>query len=556
MERAHVFKRRRTRRIFVVVLGVVIVLIPIFTLYHLFNIDNTNARRVDRDVFVVPRVTTALETAVPPYRQTTRALTNTPVSGKQQVPPATAPPGAADTTTASLIKHDYMLFDEKNAEMLAHLDGLDPLPPRDGEKLIGFMEFVGCLEKRLQVDRHTKAELPIPDDKPFIPYVVLPVTFELRDIKQFMCNLTVPFKHLMYVQNGPIYSMSEFLDATEAIFAFTPRLQIRRYPKNLGYAGALNVAMRHAMTFPFDEVPYFFMSNNDVRFHEGTLLEGLPRMLAASLDGAELLKQFTAEVATEPNQYTPEVFKAVPLRSYDGEHVLVTSRSLPDRVRYMSAADRAKIFRGHAGVLYPDLNQQTAVWGLSRLAIETVGFFDENCFPAYYEDTEYLTRTQLFGFDVVHAAKSKAGTIHLVNNFLVTEKAHAGAEGLGDVLVFLRGLTEIIRHMVPGQYVGVKPSMVDLNRFGRIGASGRTLLPPDAYVLNERRRHALDEMIELSLQYYRDAPKGARLQQSPQIIAFVESKRRMRLLTEMHPFFDTVAYYRNGYALRRLSLPM
>lgn len=545
-------------------IGIVIVLVPVFVLYHVFSADDDlDTPYVAQDHRALSEITLAPTVL---GSQPLRTVVASPSGRTTTAPPTPHSPRATTTTGHTAAPafaarvpsqgHNYMLFDENNADMLAHLDGLDPLPPRDGERLIGFLEYVNCLEKRLQVDRHAGTELPISDDKPFIPYIVLPVTFELRDIKQYICNLTVPFKHLMFVQNGPIYSMSEFLDATEAIFAFTPRLQIRRYPKNLGYAGALNVAMRHALTFPFAEVPYFFMSNNDVRFHPRTLEEALPKFLAASMSGAELLKEFIAEVATEPNQYTPEAFRAVPLRSSDGEHVLVTSRYLPDRVRYMSAMDRAKIFRGHAGVLYPDQNQQTAVWALSRLAIETVGFFDENCFPAYYEDTEYLTRTQLFGFSVVNAARGRAGTIHLVNNFLVTEKAHAGADGLGDVLVFLRGLTEIIRHMVPGQYVGVKPNMVDLNRVGRMGAAGRTLLPPDAYVLNEQRRRALDEMIDLSLQYYRDAPKGARLQQSQQIIAFVEPKKRMQLLTQMHPYFDAVAYYRNGYALRRVSLPM
>jgi glycosyltransferase involved in cell wall biosynthesis len=540
MARLHGIKRHRTRRIVVGLVVLLVILIPMLCLSHIFGHNDDDIALIKKEQAIEPRVTTPLSVV---------SFSANPLAARQQAL-------RGDDVTPPTLKANLMKFDEANAEMLAHLDGLDPLPPRDGEKPISFMEFVHCLEQRLRVDRRTKRELPINNDKPFIPYVVLPVTFELRDIKQFMCNLTVPFKHLMYVQNGPIYSMSEFLDATEAIFAFTPRLQIRRYPKNLGYAGALNVAMRHALTFPFEEVPYFFMSNNDVRFHESTLLEALPRFLSASMDGAELLKEFMAEVATEPNEYTPEVFRDVPLRSSDAEHVLVTSRYLPDRIRYMSVVNRSKIFRGHAGVLYPDMSQQTAVWGISRLMMETVGFFDENCFPAYYEDTEYLTRTELFGFDVIHAAQSKGGTIHLVNNFLVTEKAHAGAAGVGDVLVFLRGLAEIIRHMLPGQYVGVKPSIVNLNQQGHFGLAGHTLLPPDAYVLNERRRRALDEMIELSLAYYRDAPAGARLQQSPDIIAFVAPKKRMQLIQQLTPYVDGSSYYKNGYALRRLSVPM
>lgn len=537
MERAYFGRRHRSPRTFILCVAFVVILIPVATLYHVFS---------DRTAVVHERE----------HREASQTNTATSTGIRQ---PSTSPSVAVrHTTQPSAVgeRVGMMVFNEADKEMLAHLDSLDPLPPRDGEGPISFMQFIDCLAQRLRVDRHTKTEMPIRDTEPFIPYLVLPVTFEVRDVKQFVCNLTVPIKHLMYVQNGPIYSMSEFLDATAAIFAFTPRLQVRHYPKNVGYAGALNVALRDALTYPFEEVPFFFMSNNDVRFHASTLTEALPKMLSASMAGASLLKQFIAEVATEPNEYTPEVFRAVPLRSYDGEHVLVTSRYLPDRVRYMGSAERAKIFRGYAGVLYPDGNQQTAVWGLSRLAIETVGFFDENCFPAYYEDTEYLTRTQLFGFDVLYSSYKRDGTIHLNNNFLVTERAHAGASGLGDVLVFLRGLTEVIRHMLPGQYVGIKSTIVDLRRFSIQGQSMRQLLPPDAYVLNERRRRALEEMIELSLQYYRDGAADARLKQPEAIIAFVETSKRQKLLAETNPNMDAIAYYRNGYALRRLSLPM
>ncbi|KPA82051.1 beta galactofuranosyl glycosyle transferase [Leptomonas pyrrhocoris] len=446
-----------------------------------------------------------------------------------------------------------MPFDERNTEMLLHLNSLDPLPPRVGERAISFMEFIGCLEQRLQVNRKTKTELPISDDKPFIPYLVLPVTFELRDIKQFVCNVTVPFKHLMYVQNGPLYSTSEFLDATEAVFSFTTRLQIRRYPKNIGYAGALNVAMRHAMTFPFEEVPFFTTSNNDVRFPGDALVHALPKFLSASMSGAGLLKEFMAEVATEPNEYTPEVFRAVPLRSWDGEHVVVTSRYLPDRVRYMNADERKKIFRSHAGVLFPDWSVQAAFYALTRLAIETAGFFDENCYPAYWEDPDYMQRVRFLGLHDIRALGSKDGVFHPSFNFLDTEKAHAASKELGDVLVFLRGVTEILLYKLSEVYWNGKPATVNVHGKAPTGV----LLPLDAYVLNERRRRALEEMIQLSLQHYRsNASARVDRTKSAKIIAFVNPEKREQLLNELNVSVDGVAYYKNGYTLRRLSLAM
>ncbi|KAG5466934.1 hypothetical protein LSCM1_01117 [Leishmania martiniquensis] len=435
----------------------------------------------------------------------------------------------------------------------AHLDRLDPLPPRPNETFITFGQFIDCLGERLRVRHREEEELPIADDEVFFPYMVIPVTFEIRELKAFVCNVSIPFKHLMIVQNWDIGSMSEFLGATRQIFSFTSRLEIRHFPRNRGYAGALNLAMRDAMTFSFDEVPFFFMSNTDVRFSPGLLETSLPRIHAGALGGHALLEQFKSEVASEPNEYTPEAFRGVPLRSTDDQHLLVSSPSLPDRVRYMDQAQREQVFRDVDGYYYLDQQQQTAVWGLSRLAMETVGFFDENCFPAYHEDTDLLLRLGLIGLRAVYVEPHRVGVMHLVNNMFSTERAFTTAKSLGDILVFLRGITEVSRFMLPSEYVAVKPQMISLEPYP---SRDSLLLPPDVWVLNERRRLALEEMIRLSMEYYAQPHRAPEERRAAYVIAFVPFEERQRLLALLSPIIDAASLYHDGNALRRVSIPM
>ncbi|KPA82047.1 beta galactofuranosyl glycosyle transferase [Leptomonas pyrrhocoris] len=215
---------------------------------------------------------------------------------------------------------------------------------RSFERYISLESFLDCLGARLNVDRRTRTEHPFSNVNGTIPYFVLPVTIEQGDMKALMCNLSVPIRHITYVQNGDVGSMTAFLDRVQDAFAFTSRLKLLRMPQNYGYAVALNVAMRDALSMPLDEVPFFMMANNDVRIPGGMLGTGLPQMYARSLAGRARIAELEAEVATEPNAHTPALLRYVPLRSTDGRHVLVTSRLLPDRIRYQPKDERRKAF--------------------------------------------------------------------------------------------------------------------------------------------------------------------------------------------------------------------
>nr|ACS87817.1 putative galactofuranosyltransferase [Angomonas deanei] len=162
---------------------------------------------------------------------------------------------------------------------------LDGSLTRKMEPYISFDAYLDCLAQRLNVDRHTKQELPFAQWNTTMPYLVVPVTVEQGDMKALACNMSVAVRHLTYVQNGGVGSMTAFLDGVAAAFAFTRRLKVVRMPHNFGYSVALNVAMRDALSMPFEEVPFLMMGNNDVRFPAGMLEAGMPQMYAQSLAG-------------------------------------------------------------------------------------------------------------------------------------------------------------------------------------------------------------------------------------------------------------------------------
>nr|ACS87816.1 putative galactofuranosyltransferase [Angomonas deanei] len=376
---------------------------------------------------------------------------------------------------------------------------------RPGEPYISFDAYLDCLAQRLNVDRHTKQELPFAQWNTTMPYLVVPVTVEQGDMKALACNMSVAVRHLTYVQNGGVGSMTAFLDGVAAAFAFTRRLKVVRMPHNFGYSVALNVAMRDALSMPFEEVPFLMMGNNDVRFPAGMLEAGMPQMYAQSLAGRARVAELEAEVATEPNEHTPPRFRDVPLRSTDGRHVLVTSRLLPDRIRYMSKDERRNAFKDYYGQLYVDHNTQTAFWGLTRLAMEVTGYFDENCYPAYYEDTDYLRRLWLLGFKALYIRGYEGnGMRHIGGGSVMGVQGFRPAARLRDVVSFIKAATYVIHRLYSSEYMAEKynSSSRTWSEWERNEPFPRERLPLDAFVVNEGRNLAITELQRTAVQYY------------------------------------------------------
>ncbi|PWV04885.1 putative beta galactofuranosyl glycosyltransferase [Trypanosoma cruzi] len=115
---------------------------------------------------------------------------------------------------------------------------------------------------------------------------------------------------------------------------------------------------------------------------------------------AARMDELAAEVANEPSEYSPVLRRGLRvLRSTVDDSRLSTSALLPDRIRYASARERETMFSKHYGhfCAYYKSSCFTFVM-LTRLAIGTVGYFDENFYPAYVEDVDYSLRLRLLGF--------------------------------------------------------------------------------------------------------------------------------------------------------------
>jgi glycosyltransferase involved in cell wall biosynthesis len=447
----------------------------------------------------------------------------------------------ADLSTA----HDALVFRKEQSNIYAEADVLDIYPPRPGESFISFHRYLRCLDKRLNVDHRTRTERPFTNVNATMPYLVLPVTVEQGDMKALMCNMSVQVRHIMYVQNGGVGSMTAFLDRVQEAFAFTSRLKLPRLPHNYGYSVALNVAMRDALSMPFDEVPFLMMANNDVRIPGGMLEDGLPQMYAHSLAGRARVAELEAEVATEPNEYTPERFREVPLRSTDGRHVLVTSRLLPDRIRYQTKEQRRTAFADYYGALYIDHNDQTAFWGLTRLAMEVTGYFDENCYPAYYEDVDYLRRSKLLGFKSYFGERRVPGLVHLGNGATlgVARRLHA-ERSRDDALPFIRAASAVIKELFHLQYAAEKYATtlreVALTRNEPFLREG---LPLDVYVLNVRRRRALNTLLRGGVNFFTERPEGRALHERLDLLLFVPPDQRESVRADLsYPFNASVEY--------------
>ncbi|ESS61609.1 beta galactofuranosyl glycosyltransferase [Trypanosoma cruzi Dm28c] len=115
---------------------------------------------------------------------------------------------------------------------------------------------------------------------------------------------------------------------------------------------------------------------------------------------AARMDELAAEVANEPSEYSPFLRRGLRvLRSTVDDNLLSMSALLPDRIHYASVKEREKAFPKHHGhfCAYYKSSCFTSVM-LTRLAISTVGYFDENFYPAYVEDFEYSLRLRLLGF--------------------------------------------------------------------------------------------------------------------------------------------------------------
>lgn len=357
-----------------------------------------------------PARPTPTPTALPlPSPTTTRPTAPTPV-----VTASTSSPTATSISAAPTpVQLDSQQLQQRYGAEVAQVDALDVMPTRPGERRIGFVEFAGCISRLLAVNPATGVEaarddLTAPTYAPFLISVTLE---ETQDLKALLCNLTVPYRYLFLAQNGDTPEVTPFFQLLRRVFAFTTRLTVQQFPEGIGFAGAVNAGLREALRHPFREVPFIHILHNDVRYLSTSLSTAVRSAYTKTSADEQKAAALEREVAMEPNEYTPLVRQPdglrAPLRA-DGplpqqrsaseKPVLVTSALLPDRVRTMSQARRREEMLGHVSLFFSNRRGDYTSVFVSRLAVLTVGFFDENFYPILYDDTDYRWRAHLLGF--------------------------------------------------------------------------------------------------------------------------------------------------------------
>ncbi|PWU93733.1 putative beta galactofuranosyl glycosyltransferase [Trypanosoma cruzi] len=230
--------------------------------------------------------------------------------------------------------------------------------------------------------------------------MVVPLMLDLMDFRRMMCNINVPIRLLVLVQNGREAMLSLCLQELERVYGWSGRLVVSRHPENVGYSAAANIGSRLALSLPREEVPFVFVTDGDVMFSPDLLPNLLRNVHEMTRHDAARMDELAAEVANGPSESSPVLRRGLGvLRSTVNDDRLSTSALLPDRIRYASVKEREKAFSKHYGhfCAYYKSSCFTSVL-LTRLAISTVGYFDENLYPACVEDVDYGLHLRLLGF--------------------------------------------------------------------------------------------------------------------------------------------------------------
>ncbi|AIN98867.1 beta galactofuranosyl transferase [Leishmania panamensis] len=361
---------------------------------------------------------------------------------------------------------------------------------RQGETFISDNEFFQCVAARLSYR----------EDHPMrIPYVLLPVTMDYQDIKQLFCNITIPMTYIMFINNGEFRPLRSLLDRlAQALSTHVDKnLFIIHHPENTGYASAVNEGLRHALTFSVAEVPWIFVTNADVRFAPGLITEFVSQTREKTSNQTERIRHLDEEVAAEST-----TLKNVPDARFafrSSTLPIITASSLPYRIRTMPPEEMKKQFADTYGIFYMDCKEFMATFALPRLTIATVGFFDENYYPIYGEDHDYVWRMAALGYKPYF---SKPGEfVHYVN---ANVQAGGAARQRGvfkntayitQSLKFGRMSKQVFRH----HYRHIKwfpDSKVLGSSTGRTPLPFRGSIPLDMWVLDTERRRYIWEIGE------------------------------------------------------------
>jgi GT2 family glycosyltransferase len=279
---------------------------------------------------------------------------------------------------------------------------------------------------------------------------------------QSVAGSTLPADPLLVIDNG-----TGMLTAAE-ITAVAPGAVFIAVPENLGFAGAVNLAIRHALGVG---VEFVMLLNNDATLEPDCLGElvrvaaSMPRIGAV---GAKVLS------TADPSR----LWMAYGRLTYRAALVEAVGKGEPD------------------GPVFSQIREVDSVPGcgmlLTRAALETVGLLDDEFF-AYHEDLDWCTAARRRGFRIVFAPAARVvhqgGASLAANNdpvyylaarnTVLFARKHASVREWGRLIVTVAGslLLECVRRerrvsarqwrwLVRGYRDGLLARTVPLDRLG------------------------------------------------------------------------------------------
>lgn len=169
---------------------------------------------------------------------------------------------------------------------------------------------------------------------------------------------------VIVVDNGSLIDEASVLRSL--IDAFPHPLDVLRSPTNLGFAGGVNLALRHMLASAPSET--ILLLNNDARLPDG------------------LVTRFVAELDAQPRL-------GIIGATLDEARGLVG----PGRIDWWSGATPFERAPGGADVVVPVDTVHGACFCFRGALLDVLGFFDER-YHAYYEETDFCVRAARAGY--------------------------------------------------------------------------------------------------------------------------------------------------------------
>jgi GT2 family glycosyltransferase len=289
-------------------------------------------------------------------------------------------------------------------------------------------DWMECIRRNLQLDERGRPLHAVTEMAGAIPLLITPLTGDVRFFPYFTCSIDVPVRYHLVIQNERDAETVAAIDELQRRFGDSGRLLVIRNRYNRGYSGSMNQGFEWALKErSMAEVPWVFACGVDTIFEQGLLANMVKVVENNTLGDAAMLQALAEEVAMEERlvregnfsyyeRWAPRGRPLKVLRSgFPGVPLNVrTAPLMPDRVRYtvadenrengsFSATELKSRFFGNYVASVTPIPFAVGTVVITRLALSTVGFFDENYFPAYMDDIDMRWRHFSYGFAAIFA---------------------------------------------------------------------------------------------------------------------------------------------------------